>query len=280
MFRASAAIASSIDPYLMNEYPPQGVAGVGYSVISGRTQKASIVSDRPNTGIVIIDGQSEHATANGTTAYTMVNAAAHQLNVYDGGIYDIIDPPLGCSHAPTVGPTGPVGPFADRPISQGKKTRMIVVPIAIGGTPWAIYDPTATGSLFTRTRCAIRRLLAHGLEPDFIISGRGATDNTLGTSRASIRASVNAYINGVRAMGCTSPIYLGKFTMVSGATSANVQNGIADAISDNAGNGVFAGYDGDTNATVAGGYRLPDQTHLSNTGRTLVGHGWADLLFP
>jgi len=273
--------SSSPDPFLFNEYPPQGVPnGVGYNNIRGRTEKTSVVSDRANTAIVIVDGQSEHATSNGVAAYTTVNAQAHQLNIYNGGIYDGLDPVLGASYAPGVGESSPVMRIADRIITGGKKTRVIMVPIAMGGTPWAIYDPAATGSLFTRFRTAYRRLAAIGLAPDFILSARGATDNTLATSRASVRASANSWVTGVRALGCTAPIYIGKFTMASGATSANVQNGIADAISDNSGNNVFAGYDGDTNATVAGGYRLADQTHLSATGLTLVANGWADIIYP
>ena len=66
--------------------------------------------------------------------------------------------------------------------------------------------------------------------------------------------------------------------MVLGATSATVQQGLADAI--DAGRNIIAGYDADTNCTVAGGFRLADQTHLSNTGLTLSANGWADLVFP
>jgi hypothetical protein len=276
-----AGACSTADPYLFNEYPPQGIpGGVGYNNILGRALQSSVIADRANTAVIIVDGQSEHATAGGTATYTTVNAQAHQLSIYDGGIYSGADPVLGCSYAPSVGPSSMTMRIADRIITRGKATRVVMVPIAMGGTPWAIYDPAAAGSLFTRFQAAYRRLASIGLAPDKIIVGRGATDNTLATSAASVRASINAWVAGVRGLGCSAPIYIGKFTMVGGATSANVQTGIANAISDNSGNNVSAGYDGDTNLTVAGGFRLADGTHPSNTGLTTGANGWADLIYP
>lgn len=273
------ATGSAPDPYLLNEYPPQGKPnGMGYYNIRGRTEVSSIISAPTTTKIVIVDGQSEHATANGTMTYSTVNAASNQLNIYDGAIYAGADPVLGASDAPNVGYSSMVMRFADRLITQGRATRVIMVPIAIGGTPWAIYDPAADGSLFTRFRCAYRRLAALGLTPDAIVVARGATDNDLNTSAASIKASIWAWADGVRALGCVAPIYLGKFTMVSGSVDTTVQTGIDNAI--DVGRDIRTGYNGDSNLTVAGGYRLADQTHLSNTGLTKSANDWADLVFP
>lgn len=277
----SVSIASTPDPFLLNEYPVQGYPlGFGYNDITGRTEVSSLITDRPNTKIVIVDGQSEHATASGTGTYSTVSAQANNLNVYNGGIYLGADPVLGCSSAPSVGVSSVNMRIADRIIARGKATRVIMVPIAIGGTLWAAYEPTASGSLFTRFQAAYNRLAAKGLAPDAIIAARGVTDAGAGTSGASVRASINAWITGVRGLGCVAPIYLGIFTMAGGSVNATIQTAIANAVSDNSSNNVFTGYNGDTNATVAGGYRLADGTHLSNTGLTLVANGWADLIYP
>lgn len=275
-----ACSGSAADPYLFNERVAGLAGNCGFFDIRTRTLQASAIADRANTKIIIVDGQSEHATAGGVATYTTVNAAAHNLNIYDGGIYSGADPVLGASDATATGPSSPIMRIADRIITRGKATRVIMVPIAVGGTLWASYDPAASGSLFTRVQCAIRRLSAIGLSPDFICAARGSSDNAAATSAASIRSSINAWITGIRNMGCTAPIYIGKFTMNGGSVSATIQSGIASAISDNSGNSVLAGYDGDTNATVAGGYRLADSTHLSATGLTLVANGWADLVCP
>ncbi len=270
--------ASATDPFLFFEHPTDPSL-VGYNYTRGRTLASSIVADRANTKIIIVDGQSEHATAGGTVAHTC-NAASHQLNIYDGGIYagGIADPPLGASNAPFVGPGSPVMQIADRLIAQAKATRGIMVPLAVGGTSWLWYDPAYSGSLFTRTRAAIRRLAARGLAPDAIIAARGVTDSTLGSSGAAVTAAITAYATGVRAEGCTAPIYLGKFTMLSGATNSTIRTAIDNAL--NGSLNILAGYDGDTNCTVAGGFRLADGTHLSDTGLTKAANGWADLMFP
>jgi hypothetical protein len=167
----------------------------------------------------------------------------------------------------------------DRLISTGKATRAIGVPFAIGGTPFASWVPGAPDNLFKNVSTAILRCRARGLEPDCIIWGQGETDNNLATSAASITSSINAIVDGIRAMGCTAPFYIGKYTMASGAVSATVQTGIANSI-DNAGRKIFAGYDADTNCTVAGGFRLADNTHLSNTGLDAAAIGWQGIIFP
>lgn len=276
---SAPAIVSAPDPFTFKEYPPQGNPnGRGYSNTRGRTLVSSLVTDRPNTQIIIVDGQSEHATAGGTSAYTVTNTdAAHQLNLYDGGLYAIEEPVLGCSYAPATGPSSMIGQMADYIIDQELATRAILVPIAMGGTPWAIYEPDAADSLFTRFRAAWNRLQALGLEPDHIIAARGATDNDLDTSAASVTASIQAWAQGVRDLGCDAPIWLGKFTMVSGSVDSTVQTGIDDAV--DVGLDIRAGYDGDTNLTVAGGYRLGDETHLSNTGLAKAAQDWIDVIF-
>ena len=170
---------------------------------------------------------------------------------------------------------------ADSMIDRGKATRCIVVPIAIAGTPYAAWEPTAAGSLFTRIKTAILRCRARGLEPDAIMWGEGETDNTpLGTPAASVTASIQAIVGAIRAapISCTAPFYVGLYTMVNGSTSATVRTGISNSVS--APLSIILGYDADTNLTVAGGFRMPDGSHLSNTGLATGATGWTTLMFP
>lgn len=270
------SVSSGPDPYAFNEYG----ASVGFSNSRGRTPVSSALV--ASTVSVIVDGQSEHANSNGTAAYTASNANSHHINIYDGEIYPGLDPILGASpyNAPTSpGPSCQVMMIADRIfVNRPSTPRVVMAPIALGGTPWAMYDPAVAGSLFTRFSAAYRRLAKVGLTPNAIIAARGATDNNLGTSAASVKASIWAWADGVRALGCVAPIYVGKFTMLAGAVSSAVQTGIDNSI--DVGRDIRAGYDGDANLTVAGGFRLVDQTHLSATGLTKSGNGWADLIFP
>ncbi len=279
----TAALGSAPDPFVFNENLANGVstlntpfASIGVSDARGRTQQSSIVSDRANTKIIIVDGQSEHATSNGTATYATVSSQAQNFSLYDGAIYAGSDPVLGCTSSG--GPSSQIMRIADRIIARGKASRVIMAPIAMGGTSWTQYDPAAANSLFTRVQSAILRLAARGLSPDAIIVGRGARDNALGTSAAVITAAIQAWATGVRNLGCTAPIYLSKYTMNGGSVSSTVQTGIANALSTPL--NIVAGYDADTNLTVAGGFRLADGTHLSDTGLTAAANGIADLIYP
>lgn len=271
------AAGSAPDPYSTPEYP--GVPS-GWRHIQGRAQQSSIIISPLLTKTIIVGGQSNHATTGGSGSYSTVSANAQQLNIYDGAIYAGQDPVLGVTYDGNSSVSSINMRMADRIVVNHPTYRVIVVPIAIAGTPYAAWvpDPTGNTSLFYRLQTAILRCRARGLEPDFIIWGQGETDNTLGTSAASVKASLWSIVDGVRALGCVAPFYAGTFTLNTGAVSAAVATGIANSV--DAGRIIRAGYNADTNATVAGGYRAVDQTHLSNTGLTLVANGWADLILP
>lgn len=271
--------SSAPDPFSpIYEYPPQGANGIGYSNTQGRTQVSSFVPSPDTTKTIIVGGQSLMATASGTAPYTTVSANAQNLNIYDGGIYAGADPILGASYAPSVGPSSVSMRIADRIIVNNPTWRVIMVPIAIGGTPYISWVPSTTNSLFTRIKTAIMRCRARGIEPDKIIWGEGETDRDLGTSSTNVRNSIWAIVDGIRALDCNATFYIGKYTMVSGSISTAVQTGIDNSV--DVSRDIVAGYDADNNATVVGGYRLADQTHLSDTGLTLTGNGWADLIYP
>lgn len=272
-------IVSAIDPYQMPESTP---TNTGFRDTRNYALLTSVIG--ANTKCVIIGGQSNHANSVGTSAYTVTQAGSHILNPYDGGIYAGGDPMLGTTPAYDGGPAGALASnismvVADRIIANGKATTVVICNIAVGGTPFIDWRPTSTNSMHPRLITAILRCRARGLEPDCIIWGQGETDNILGTSAASVTASIQAIVDGIRAapVSYTGPFYIGKFTLAV-TVSATVQTGIANSI--DAGRNIVAGYDADTNATVAGGFRNAGDVHLSNTGRDLVGQGWADLIFP
>lgn len=272
------ASGSTADPFLFKEYVAQNE--LGNSDIRGKTEQSSIIADIPNTKSIIIMGQSNMSTSIGTTTYTTLSASAQNLSIYDGAIYNGSDPVLGANIG-GASISSVCMAIADSMITRSKATRCIVVPIAMGGTPFAAWAPATANTLFGRLTTAIYRLRARGLEPDAIFCGMGETDNTLATSAASITASINATVDGIRAapVSCNTKFYVGKYTMVSGAVSATVQTGIANSI-DNPGRKIFVGFDADVNCTVAGGFRLGDQTHLSNTGRATSATGWTTVAFP
>lgn len=269
---------SAPDPFL---YPEQPGIPQSWNNLTGKTLRSSIIAAPSTTKVIIIGGQSNMATAAGTATYTPVSAGSDNLNPWDGGIYGCGDAVLGATFDGTSAVSSVVSRIADRIIANGKATRVIMVPIAVAGTLFSAWAPNSAArtSLFYRLVTAILRCRSRGLEPDFIIWGQGETDNAAGTSSASITASIQAIVAGIRAapISCNTPFYVGKYSL-NVTVSATVQAGIANALS--APSGIIAGYDADTNATVAGGFRNADNIHLSNTGLTLVANGWADLILP
>lgn len=272
--------ASAGDPFRFNEWIDVGPPyGIGYSDLSGKTLRSSVIAAPLTTKVIITGGQSNMATACGTLTYTPVSGSADILSIYDGGFYSGQDPVLGCMNGNS-GVSSINTRIADSMISRSKATRCIVVPIAIGGTTFAQWVPSASKTLFGRLTAAILRTRARGLEPDAIFWGEGESDNSAGTSAASVKASIWAIVDGIRAapISCTATFYVGVYTMNSGVNSGPVQTGIGTSV--DAGRNIVLGYDADTNLTVAGGFRLSDQTHLSNTGLSTAATGWTTLAFP
>jgi hypothetical protein len=262
------------DPFLFNEYP----LTPGYNLIGARTLQSSTIVAPLTTKTIITGGQSNMATAPGTTPYTTISAAAQNLSIYDGGIYSGADPVLGSSSTPSVGVSSINMRIADLMISSGKATRCIMVPIAVAGTPFAVWVPSADSTMFGRLSTAILRCRARGLEPDAIFWGEGEQDNGLGTSSAAVTASIGAIVDGVRAMGCVAPFYVGLYTQNGISISATVRTGITNSVE--VPRNIKLGFDADTNCPIAGGYRLADNVHLSDLGLTTAAAGWRALAFP
>ncbi|MFA6265967.1 MAG: hypothetical protein WC670_09675 [Pseudolabrys sp.] len=258
--------ASAADPYVINEFNQY----VGFRDTRGRTQVLSVV-DPSTTKVVVIDGQSLLATANGTTTYPPTGHVDN-LNIYDGGIYDGADPVLGASYN---GYTSPVLRIGDRIIANGKASRVIVIPIAMGGSLWAAYRPDAVNSCFTRGKTALLRCRALGFEPDAWYVGRGESDAVAGTSAIDLRNSGWAFADGLRALGYSGPMYIGIHSIQGNIASPTIQSGLAMMV--DAARDIRAGINCDT---LCGPSDRIDGTHLTNGGCDKYGYAVADLMFP
>lgn len=275
------------DPFRFNEFIAiPAPIGAGYNTTTGKTLQSSTSFTPASTKCIITGGQSNMTTSCGTVIYTTVSANAHQLNIYDGGIYLGSDPVLGCNFN-TAAPSSINMRLADSVISRGKATSCVVIPVGIGGTKYGEWTPTASNTLYTRITTAILRARARGMEPDAIFWGEGETDATEGTSAASITASITAIVTALRAapISWAGPFYVGYYTMVAGVingglgtgTVAGVRKGIFDSIS--APLNIVGGFDADNNCPAAG--RIdPPGTHLGDAQLATAATGWTTLAFP
>jgi hypothetical protein len=88
--------------------------------------------------VMLMPGQSNIADE-APSAYTPTNAAAiDNLNIYDGGIYNAVDPLLGCAIIQAVG-GNPILRLADNLITANLFDHVLLVPMADGG-----YSVSAT----------------------------------------------------------------------------------------------------------------------------------------
>jgi hypothetical protein len=266
---------SAPDPFIMTEY----VTGFtsGYYVLTGKNLQTSTLTST-NIKTVITGGQSNMATAPSSITYATVNSLAWNMNPYDGGFYNGSDANLGCSNTTNVGVSSMNMRFADSVITSSKATQCIMVPIALAGTPYAIWTPNASGSIFNRIKTAVLRCRARGLEPDAFVWGEGEQDNILGTASSAVTDSIQQIVVGIRAIPCTAPFYVGLYTMAGGTTSSAVRAGITASVSSSL--NIVLGFDADTNCPVAGGFRLADNTHLSNLGLNTASTNWRTIVFP
>ena len=118
------ALSSAPDPFRVPELP-LSPNNYGWGNPNGRTLVSSVITDRPNTKVIITDGQSLMASSATGSPHTPL-AGVHNLNIYDGGIYVGADPVLGASfHAGGIpaAPTSPNLHIGDRLIATGKATR-------------------------------------------------------------------------------------------------------------------------------------------------------------
>ena len=241
----------------------------GYTDTGGKTVRNAAINTGVKNLVLIIDGQSLMG-AGTPTAYTVTNSGAiDNFNFYDGSNYVYSDPPLGSTWAylalggslPTPSPGSLGGRIADKFITNGVFARVIVVPIAVGGTAIATH---ATGRLTDRIGVAIKRLASIGITPATtnvtfaILWGQGEGDS--GTSTPAYTSALQTVRANAVAAGFSGRFFVNKETWVGGVVTPAVQaaqTGVVD-------NSTFwAGADMDSlNATN----RIADNTHLNDTG--------------
>lgn len=263
---------NSIDPFPLGESLRSDIAyasNAGYQATGGKTARSVEINTGIKNLVLIVAGQSNYQNV-APSAYTPTNASAiDNFNVYDGGMYAAADPLLGASWMGTtlggVGSNpspGNIGTrVADLLITNGKFDRVILVPVAVGGTS---VDMWATGIVSNRITTAMARLESRGITPGMtnvtfaVIWGQGESDS--GTSQADYTSRLNTVISNAAAAGFSGRWFINKQTWLAGSTNATVQ-AAQDAIPN--GSTIFAGANADSLNAMN---RYADNTHFNDTG--------------
>lgn len=199
--------------------------------------------------VFILAGQSLMSGTSGGP-YTPVNATkCDAVDIYGGGLQRAADPlPYGLGPDPLY-QSNPFTRVADMLITNGKYDRVILVPVAYGGTKVDRWD----SELYTLIIAGHRRAKALGINIVTLkIWQQGesdsstATETTYSTSWLSMKAKVDAEVPG--------PWMVAKSTYVpGGSTNAGIRAASASFVDNST---VFAGPDFDS---FGASYRYDDQ---------------------
>lgn len=231
----------------------------GYRNTSGRTRVPSALNPSLTNKVACFLGQSTGGASEIDGTYTPTKLV-HNLNIYDGRCYQLVDPLLGPSNRFAGGSW--VGRFGDKLVSAGYCQRVIAASANIDGTSIADWE---NGICTQYIYLMINSLARARLTPTHIIQHQGEKDNLLGTSAAAYTASCQNVVRIFRRAGITAPYFVSQTSYVFGVTSAAVRAGQANAVDGPL--NIILGPDTDTLGSL---YRQLDNLHWS-AGDAFVG---------
>jgi hypothetical protein len=224
-----------------------------------------------NTGIrnlvLFVMGQSNNING-APSAYTPTNGSAiDDFNVYDGVIYASSDPHPGASWNSGIGAGGLMDfRVADALISNGKFDRVILVPMAIGGTNALQW---ANGGVIQNLPCiAMKRLAVRGITPTTNVTfavdwGQGEAEIALGTSQSTYQTAITQIATNLDACGFSGRFFVNVQTWGGGITYAPVAAAQAAVAGTTVGNvAIKAG----ANLDSLNNTNRVDTTHFNDTG--------------
>ncbi len=256
---------ASDDPFVLSENTRNDAPSnnAGYSDVSGKTIRSSVLNTAQKNLILITAGDSNMASA-GPSAFTPVNATVvDNFNIYDGANYAAVDPLLGQTGS-SLGSGGIAGRLADKFVTAGTFPRVIIVPCAVGGSTTTMW--AAGGVLYNRLNVAVARLAARGITPATtnvtfaIVYQIGANEH--GIAQATFQANVAQTIAKAQDGGFSGRVFIPSYSMISNVTDATIvaaQAALVDGVD------YFAG--GDIDSLTGGTNRQGDGTHLTAIGQ-------------
>lgn len=270
----------SATPFLLGEapFPPGGLwdRNAGFSDVGGRTVRSAVINPAIRNLVLIIAGQS-NMTGVASAVHSPTNGAVlDNFNVYDGQLYAAADPLLGSGYIfQSLGGNarGCLGTrLGDALITDDKFDRVILAPVAIGGT---VISQWADGALANRIPAVLGRLAARGIVegPNVtfaLIWGQGESDHS--TSQSDYTAAFGRLVARARAAGLAGRVFVAQQTRAAGVNSSTIWAAQAACVDNPA--GVFLGPDAD--AITAGRYF--DNTHFDTAGLSSLTTAWQAAL--
>jgi carbohydrate esterase-like sialic acid-specific acetylesterase len=255
-----------IDITVLDNYEALADQGQGFSDASARDKTPCDITAK--TAVVVTLGQSNAANA-ASTPYTPRGDVLN-FSLYDGNCYRARDPLIG-----TAGEGGNFAtPLADMLIERGLYDRVIIAPIAIGGS--SVEQWAEEGPFNRRILVLIRRLFDVGLGPTQILWHQGEGNPGIGDSHGrQYRKNLLEVITTFRRYGISAPFFVALATKCGDyprPNSENIREGQRSAV--NPLQNVFLGPDTDS---LGDEYRA-DRCHFNAAGLQRHGAMWAEIL--
>lgn len=182
----------------------------GFQDRTGRVEVPCAPLHGSRTAVWLTLGQS-NAANEGELAYE-TGPNVFNLSFLDGRCYIARDPLLGAT-----GTGGSVWTrLADRLIADEHFERVVIVPIAVGGS--SIRRWTTGGDLHGRIGRAAEAIRAAGLSPTHILWHQGESD--VATGPQAYRRSFAGVLAEIRAQGLTAPVYVAQASICKNNGSA------------------------------------------------------------
>jgi hypothetical protein len=232
-----------------------------------RESSTAIEGDRTRTAVIVIVGQSN--AANHGTGRLVARHCVDNFSLYDGKCYHAADPLLGAS--------GDGGNFAtrfgDKLIEGGLFDRVILAPIAMGGT---MVEQWAEEGMFNRRIPAlIRRLYDAGLRADFVLWQQGEGNPGVGDiGGRQYRKNLLEVIRTFRRYGVSAPFFVSLTTTCGGPhpNAKNIRDGQQSAVNPKA--AIYQGADTDM---IGLEYRW-DACHFNEVGLDMAASLWLEVI--
>lgn len=175
----------------------------GFRDTTGRTAVACEGLRGERTAVLLTLGQSN--AANEGSLAPVETANVFNFNFFDGRCYEARDPLLGT----TGNGSSPWIRVARGLVAAGRFDRVVIVPIAVGGSGIRHWAPD--GYLFPRIGRAKAALDAAGLAPTHVLWHQGESD--VARDPALYVGHFRAILAGMRELGIDAPVWVAQATL-------------------------------------------------------------------
>jgi hypothetical protein len=222
----------------------------------------SIFAPDPRLAVILTFGQSQMANEGDPNGLFVPGPSVYNFNFFDGACYLAQDPLLGT----TFNRSNFTTRFGDYLVRRGVYDRVLLVPIAHGGTYISEWVPGS--EMYPRVAVALRRLHSLGITVTHALWQQGETDAAYNADTTAWMHHFNIMISAIRHMGMNAPIFVAQSTRCCGPPNEAIraaQRGVVDPCT-----GVFPGPDTDA---IGSEYRW-DDCHFSAEELSLVAELW------